>query len=434
MRERGINDSNKILSLLNDMAAEDIDHRTGKIFGYAYGAGDAVSDLVEKAFVRYMGENALDPFAFPGTRTLEMEVIRDALGMLNAPDTAEGVFTTGGTESVLMAHRSARELFKDQGYKKVLIPITAHPASLKACDYLGLEAVVLPVDENFKLTKEIVKEHLTPDTIAVVASTPSYGTGVIDEIEGIGDLLFGTGVQFIIDACMGGMVLPFMNYKRLWDFQVPGVTAICVDFHKFGYSGKGSSAVLYRDGQKMKELQTYACSNWMGYTIVNPTMLNTKSGGPVASTWAVMQYLGRDGYTDIVSYVMDGVEKIKQGIGSIQGLEIIGNPEANLLSFSSSEVNIFDLADKMKERGWYLQNQFKFEYEGVVMPESIHLTIGYDNIKNVEQFLSELQECIDFLKENAHVRGLNHEMNEIPYQLRDNKIKQRILDQYAIHS
>lgn len=428
-------DHEEIMSGLEEIVKEDIDHRTGKIFGYTYSAGNDVSNIVEKAFTRYMNENALDAFAFPGTKNLEKEVIRQTISILNGTSTTEGVFTAGGTESLLMAHRSARELFKEKKIKKVLIPVTAHPASLKACDYLGLTPVVLPVNQNFRLTKEIVSKHLDADVISVVASAPSYGVGVIDDIEEIGSLLEGTGVQFIVDACMGGMVLPFSEVETLWDFRVPGVTAICLDYHKFGYSAKGSSAVLYRDGKKMKELQAYTCSNWMGYSIVNTTMLNTKSGGPVAATWAVMSYLGKDGYSDIVSSVLEGCEYIKKEISeNVDGLYILGSPETNLISFFSDKVDIFSLAKKMKDLGWYLQIQYEYTQFGVTMPANIHLTVGKDNLPHLENFIKDLIVCVKELEENPIKEIYNNTMNNIPYELRDNKLKSKVLDQYLVNS
>jgi len=222
MKEHGTKDYFKIYQELAEIAKGDINHRTGKIFGYAYSAGSDVDELVENVYAKYMHENALDAKAFPSVKNLEREVVRDTLNLLNAPEGAQGAFTVGGTESIMMGIRSAKRYNQSLGKKgrEVIIPRTAHPAAIKACDYYDLTPVVVPVGEDFRCNKEIVEKYITEDTICVIASAPSYGTGVIDDIEGIASLVEGTSIQCIVDACMGGMILPFVEEDTPpWDLK-----------------------------------------------------------------------------------------------------------------------------------------------------------------------------------------------------------------------
>ena len=65
------------------------------------------------------------------------------------------------------------------------------------------------------------------------------------------------GLPLHVDACYGGFMLPWLEKLGVvlpkWDFRVPGVTSISADVHKYGYSSKGASVVVYRNA----ELRSY---------------------------------------------------------------------------------------------------------------------------------------------------------------------------------
>src|SRR5690606_15483014 len=102
-----------------------------------------------------------------------------------------------------------------------------------------------------------------------------------------------------IDACWGGFLSPFaqkLGYSIPdWDFQVPGVTSISADLHKFGYAAKGASLVVYRDAAA-QQYERFEFSDWPRGTYTSPSFLGTKPAGAIASAWAVMRFLGEDGY------------------------------------------------------------------------------------------------------------------------------------------
>ena len=60
-----------------------------------------------------------------------------------------------------------------------------------------------------------------------------------------------------------------------------------MDLHKYAYTPKGASLVLYRH-KDLRKHQLFACSHWIGYTIVNNAVQSSKSGGPMAAAWAVL--------------------------------------------------------------------------------------------------------------------------------------------------
>ncbi|MFW6080535.1 MAG: pyridoxal phosphate-dependent decarboxylase family protein, partial [Desulfosalsimonas sp.] len=282
---------------------------------------------------------------------------------------------------------------------EMILPSTAHAAFHKAGSYLGLTAVTVPVNrESFKAEPEKIAERITQNTIFIAGSAPSYTQGVIDPIAEISDLAMHRGIWFHTDACMGGFLLPY--FRRLgssvpdFDFSLPGVSSISVDLHKYAYAPKGASLILHRSPELRKH-QMFAFSKWLGYTMINPTVQSTKSGGPLAAAWAVLNYVGDEKYLEFAEKKLEATREIKNGIESIPELYILGLPEMTLISFSSVQVNVFHIIDEMRTRGWYIQPSFSYED----IPANIHVSINLSNVGRSREFIEDLKNSVKMAKE-----------------------------------
>jgi glutamate/tyrosine decarboxylase-like PLP-dependent enzyme len=387
--------SNAILSDLEGMKAHDVRWSEGRVFAYVYDAGPEAMDLLKRAYMAFLTENGLDPTSFPSCLELEREVIAMALDLHNAPPGAKGSFTSGGTESILLSVKTARDHARatrpDVTAPELLLPETAHPAFFKACAYFDIKPVVVPVDPDlFTAIPDAMAEAVTSQTIMMVGSAPSYAHGVVDPIAEMGAVAAAKGILFHVDCCVGGMYLPFARELGAdvppFDLSTPGVTQMSMDFHKWGYAAKGASCILYRDGA-LRRHQMFAWSGWTGYTVVNPTVLSTKSGGPIAATWAILNYLGKDGYLALARKTQAAAAKICAAVERIPGLRILGRPPGNLLAFASDTFDVFALADAMKAKGWFLQPQFGYGPS----PANLHLSIGASNAPHIEAMLHDLE-------------------------------------------
>jgi glutamate/tyrosine decarboxylase-like PLP-dependent enzyme len=152
--------------------------------------------------------------------------------------------------------------------------------------------------------------------------------------------------------------------------------------------------MLYRNAE-LRKYQIYACSNWTGYTIVNPTVQSTKSAGPVAAAWAILNYFGDDGYLEIARQVLDATRRIADAVEGIDDLRLLGRPEMNLLAFTSDTVSVFHIIDEMKQRGWYIQPQLAYGDS----KENIHLSINPASVRWVDAMIADLRECVAKAKE-----------------------------------
>src|SRR5690606_19217124 len=222
-----------------------------------------------------------------------------------------GTMTSGGSESILLAVKAARDWAaaerRVRGVPQIVLPRSAHPAFPKACSYFGLEPVFTPVRDDYRADPLAIKRAISSRTILVVGSAPAYPQGVVDPIDEIADLARRNGLWCHVDACVGGFMLPFVR-ELGWpvppfDFSVPGVVSMSADLHKYGYSAKGASVVLFRDARR-RRYSYYAFTDWSGRIYASSTMTGTRPGGAIAAAWAVMQHLGRDGYRRITAEVM----------------------------------------------------------------------------------------------------------------------------------
>ncbi|MGD2125904.1 MAG: aspartate aminotransferase family protein [Desulfobacteraceae bacterium] len=387
---------------LEALRAHDVDWRSGKVFGYVFDPGPEVLEVGKEAYAMFLTENALDFTVFPSLLQLENELVAMAGKHVGADDQVVGNFTSGGTESIILAVKAARDYFRagkpDIEEPEMILPATAHAAFHKAAHYLGLKAVVVPTDaETFRADVETVRQAISPNTILLVGSAPSYAHGVVDPITDLGQLALENNLLLHVDACMGGFMLPY--FRRLgapvpdFDFSVPGVTSLSMDLHKYAYTPKGASIILYRD-RRLRRHQIFACSQWAGYTMVNNAVQSSKSGGPMAAAWAVLKFVGDEGYMELARRKLEATHKIVEGIQRMKDLRLLGKPDMCLVAFTSDTVNIFHIIDEMNERGWYIQPALAFGNS----KEHIHMSINASNVGWVNDFLSDLEVCVEKAK------------------------------------
>ncbi len=387
---------NDVLARLREMQAADVPVTGGRTLAYVYDSGLEEADQVgREAVAAYAGSNGLDPTAFPSLMTMENELVGFAARLLDGPDTTVGTITSGGTESVLLAVQGARDSRPDVKQPRMVLPVTAHAAFHKAAHYFGVEAVMVGVDEEFRARPGAMAAAMDDRTVLVVASAPSYAHGVVDPVTEIAAAAAARGVRCHVDACIGGWVLPYA--ARLgravppWTFAVDGVTSISVDLHKYAYAPKGTSILLHRT-PALRRPQLFASARWPGYTMLNPTMQSTKSGGPLAGAWAVVSTIGDGGYLALTEKVLDGVDRLVEGISGIGALRVVVPPESTLVAFATDGTcDVFTITDAMTRAGWYVQPQLSFEGH----EPTIHLSLSAATADHVEEFLAALSKAVE---------------------------------------
>ncbi len=384
----------QVLKDLKDFGRTDPDYKDGRLWSLVYHLDEEHDDFTAAAYRQYSSANGLNPAAFHSLKQMETEIISIVAGLLHGgPDTC-GVVTAGGTESCLMAVKTYRDMARKKRSVQrpnMILPSTAHVAWFKAAEYFGVTARLLPVNDDLSTDISKLARMVNRNTVMILGSAPEYPHGTIDPIAQMGKIAQAKGVPLHVDACVGGFILPFMEMNGAelpeWDFRVPGVTSISADLHKYGYTAKGASTILYRNLDLLK-FQMFVYQDWPGGVFASPALLGTRPGGAYAAAWAVLQKMGIDGYRDLAARTTQAVEQLKTGISEIDGLRLLGHPQGPLLAFGSSArtVNMFAVADQLEKKGWSVNR--------VQNPDGIHAMVTAQHLDVVPQYLTDLAEAV----------------------------------------
>ena len=385
----------EVLADLRLLRTEDPPTHGGRVLAYVYDSGRAdLDDVAAEASRLFLPVNGLDPTTFRSVGRIERDLVALARDVLHGDGEVAGSVTSGGTESCLLAVKSAREVWRAADparagvVPRLVVATTVHPAFHKAAHYLGLEVVSVPVDpDSGAPSAAAMLAALDERTALVVVSAPSYPYGVVDPVAEVAAGAAERGVACHVDACIGGWVLPWWPAGDgpdvpPWDLAVPGVTSISADLHKYGYTPKGASVVLYR-GRDRYRAQYFAHTAWPGYPVVNPTVLGSRSAGPMAAAWAVTRLLGDAGFAELVAATARATRRLAVALDAIPGLRVVGRPVGPLLAVATDEdapaserVDPFLLADAARARGWLLQAQPGIvQADGSALPRTCHLTV-----------------------------------------------------------
>ncbi|MCO5249646.1 MAG: aspartate aminotransferase family protein [Chitinophagales bacterium] len=385
--------ANELLDRMESFKSRDLNWTEGKFFGYVFYPGEEIYEVSKKAYLSFYATNGLNPSAFPSLRKMETEVIGMTADMLNGDENTTGTMTSGGTESIMMAVLSAREWAHKhkslKGIPEVLAPASAHPAFPKACHFFGLKYVEAPLMDDYRVNVAEMKKLITSNTVLMVASAPQYPQGVIDPVEEVAGIAKDKGILCHVDCCVGGYLLPFLEKGGVelprFDFRVPGVTSISADTHKYGYAAKGASTILYRNSD-LRRGQFYIKTDWTGGIYGSPSFAGTRPGGAIAAAWAVMNFIGEERYIKMQMAAYHTTQKLKKGVLEIEGLKILGNPNATLFAIASDKYDVHVIADEMHHKGWYLNRQ--------QLPPSIHIFVTDIHIGKEELFLNDLRDAV----------------------------------------
>ena len=384
--------ADEILAELDRRRGLDPSPHGARLFGLTYPSGrDDLEALIVEANRRYVFGNALNPFKFRELAALEREVVTMVGDLVHLPEAGGGTMTSGGTESILMSMLVSRERARARGIDRpqILAPVSAHPAYAKAAHYFDLELVPIPLDDEYVADLGALERLIGSRTAVVVASAVGYPHGLMDPVEDMAAIAAAHGVGCHVDACIGAFVLPFLERLGVdvppWDFRVPGVTEMSGDVHKYGYVPKGASVVLHRDADWF-EHQVFLYDRWPSGLYGSPAIAGARPAAPIATAWAVMRYLGVDGYVALMRDLMTTVEKVQSGIESIGGIDVVGDPIGPVFALCSDAVDLYAVADVMDDRGWSLNRN--------IMPHGLHLMLSPAHGAVADALLADLVEAV----------------------------------------
>ncbi len=380
-----------LLVRMDDMSARDVKWRDGRAAVYVFNAGADVERVQKEAYARFASENGLGPAAFPSLARMEREVVGFGLGLLHAPDGAAGNMTGGGTDSILMAVKAARDFARARGKTgrfNLVLPRSAHPAFDKACALMEIEVRRTPL-KDYLADPEAMAAAVDAQTMMIVGSAPCFPYGLVDPIEALGRLAESGDLWLHVDACVGGYFAPFarMNGAAVppFDFEVAGVSSMSADLHKYGYCAKGASTVFFRT-EALRKHMIFEVDAWPAGKMVTPTLAGTRPGGAIAAAWAVMNYLGVAGYRARHALVQETRARIEAGVRA-QGYEVVGTPVLGIVAFTRADIDCFAVLKGMFERGWVTS--------AITDPKGLHLMLSPVHADVADAYLADLAAATD---------------------------------------
>ncbi|CAI5703179.1 unnamed protein product [Peronospora effusa] len=401
--EKGMGDE-KLLDLMKNLAGNDDDKwREGLVSGAVYHGEKEHLDVLNKAYALFAVSNPLHADLWPAVNKFEAEVISMTAGLMNGGHSEVcGTLSSGGTESIFLASKAHREYYRHKhGITKpeIIACVTAHAAIDKACEILGIKLIKVLMDpKTLKIDLDAVRWSISSNTILLYSSAPNFPHGMIDDIEALSKLAVQNDVGLHVDCCLGGFVLPFARELRqdipVFDFSLPGVTSMSCDTHKYGYGSKGTSVVLYKNST-IRRFQYFTYPDWTGGLYVTPTLAGSRPGALSAAAWASMVRLGYEGYLEKTKGILDTVDEIKAGIQRIDGIHVLGDPKAMVVSFAGDKgVNALKVSDAMAKHGWSLNP--------LQHPISVHLCVTVRHIGKAKKFLDALEAAVNLVKEDLN--------------------------------
>ncbi|SNT25347.1 pyridoxal phosphate-dependent decarboxylase family protein [Rhodococcoides kyotonense] len=396
----------EVLDRLRALRQHDAPTHGGRILSYVYDSGlPELDELAAAAAREVQSVNGLDPTVFPSSAIMEGELVAFGRRLFHGDDTVVGNVTTGGTESCILAVLGARDSATGVA-GSIVVPSTAHAAFHKAAHLLGLEAVVVPVDPSSGVPDPVdVAAAVRDDTVLIVASAPNYPFGVLDPIAELASVALDHDIGLHVDACIGGLALPWWGELPAWDFAVPGVTSVSADLHKYGYAPKGASLLLVK-GRDRHRHQYFGLTAWPGYPVVNPTLLGSRSVSSMAAAWAIVTYLGDDGFAELTSQMRDSTTALIAAIRAVPGLRVFGDPVGPLFAvepdpLSPPPVDPHQWLNAVARRGFSLQAQPSLtQSDGTTLPRTTHLTVTPATVQVQGELVAALVSAAD------EVRGL----------------------------
>lgn len=401
----------ELLAEVREMAErEDSPYHEGKISGSIYCGDEEHYAFLNEVFGHFSHANVLQRDMYPSATKFEGEIIAMTADMLHGEaatgddgvSTVCGVLTSGGTESLMNPMLVYREWGRERGITQpnVVLPDTAHPAFLKGCHYFGIEVRRVPVAERFVADVPAMAAQIDENTVALIGSAGTYPHGLVDPIADLSDLAVARGINLHVDGCLGGFLLAWGESVGVdvpvFDFRLPGVTSISADTHKYGYSLKGSSVLLYRTPE-LRRLQYFIVPDWSGGMYTSPGMSGSRSGGIIAAAWASMVTLGREGYRSYAADIFRTAAQIVEIVGRHDDLRVLGDPLFNV-AFSHVEgsgIDIFHVNDHMASCGWRLN--------GLQSPPAVHFCVTRPNTAPgvTERFAADLADAVSYAHDRA---------------------------------
>jgi len=376
---------NEVMALIRSALTHDKSYKKGNVISTMCTYPDT---FAQELFSTFIDRNIGDANLFPGVVELEKENIHMLGELLHNPD-AYGNIITGGTEANFLALWAYREL---SGKHTIIVPETAHFSLYKSANILNLIMKTVRVNEKRQMDITEAEKAIDDDTFCIVGIAGTTELGVIDPISELSALCIKHKLYLHIDAAFGGFVIPFMKdmgYEVAdFDFSLPGVTSITIDPHKMGMCPIPAGGILFRNKELTEKIK-WSVSYLSGGHTAQTTFVSSRSGASVIAVWGMLNYLGYEGYNDMIKTCMYVRDYLLAELHKIEGLSPILPPIMNIVGVTSSKYNIVLIAEAMRDKGWAIS--LFTEHMRIVLRPSVTKKVINEFIHDIKEVFTCIQ-------------------------------------------
>jgi glutamate decarboxylase len=372
-------------------------------------------------------KNMIDKDEYPQTAAIEERCVHMLADLWNSPAAAStiGCSTTGSSEAAMLGGLalkwSWRKRRRAQGRSTDSPNLITGPVQVcwhKFCRYFDVELREVPMQgDRLLLTPEEVLKRCDENTIGVVATLGVTFTLQYEPVHAISlalDKLSGeTGLDIPIhvDGASGAFLAPFLQTDLLWDFRLPRVKSINASGHKFGLAPLGVGWALWREKQDLPEELIFDV-NYLGGNMPTFALNFSRPGGEIICQYYNFLRLGKEGYREIQTascslgrYLAEEIARlgpfkiIYDGHGGIPGVCWELNDPA------SSSFTLYDLADRLRERGWLVPAYSMPANREDLVIQRILVRHGFTQ-QMADELLVEMEGALEHLAQNPHSLAL----------------------------
>lgn len=388
-----------VMAGLDGFEAMDLDRIVGHsiVYGVQLMSHMDAARIAKVANMKFVRNNMLYKELQPGTLRMSIEVKRMIKEMLGYPDGVRVRLTSGGSESLYCAINAAYQWFKQERPRarapEIVVPYSIHGSVSKWCHYTGIKLKRIQLGADYRADVSAMERAITKNTFLVAGSAPCWPYGRYDDIEGLAAVAERHGIWMHVDACLGGFLAPFVEKAghRLpaWDFRIPGVRSISADLHKYGYACKPLSSIAFRSADWAR-YHEFTASDWPDGPYSTEAISGSSTAGSVASAWAVMKFLGEEGYVALARRCMEVRKRYTEGIDAIEGVRCWETDLTPLVFQVPEGMDVFAVIGGMFERKVYCLPGFQ--------PPLIKILIDPVTDEVVDRFVGALGEVLPLVR------------------------------------
>jgi glutamate decarboxylase len=322
-----------------------------------------------------MDKNMIDKDEYPQTAAIESHCVNMLADLWGSPEheDATGTSTTGSSEACMLGGMAMkwrwRQRVQDAGRPtdkpNLVMGANVQVCWEKFCRYWDVEARKVPVESGrYHLGPEEAVAHCDENTIGVVAILGSTFDGSYEPVKEIALALDrlqsdrGLDIPIHVDAASGGFVAPFIQPELEWDFRIPRVQSINASGHKYGLVYPGVGWAVWRKREALPRELVFDV-NYLGGNMPTFSLNFSRPGSEVIAQYFMLCSLGREGYGEIMEGAQRVAVELSSAIAEMGPYELISEGrELPVFAFKLKDrvenYTVFDVSDRMRQRGWLI--------------------------------------------------------------------------------